>query len=56
MMCLDVISPEERFKYGGWLYYISEGWKDPNWWEKNMDLAEATGHVLHVIVTKFTAP
>ena len=44
---------EERFEFGSWLYYISEGWQNPDWWEKNRRLAETTGHVLEV---KITAP
>lgn len=51
MMCFDTMSPEEKFKFGGWVYYISEGWKDPDWWEKRMDFAEKTGHVLNVNIT-----
>lgn len=43
------MTEEERFTFGSWLYTISEGWRDPNWWEKHEDLAEATGHVLKII-------
>ena len=51
MFELNVMSSEERFEFGSWLYYISEGWNDPDWWEKNRGLAEATGHVISVIFT-----
>ena len=53
MFNLELMSPEERYRFGSWLYYTDEGWKNPDWWEKHMDLAEATGHVLTV---KFTTP
>lgn len=43
------MTEEERFAFGSWFYTISEGWRDPNWWEKHKDLAEATGHVLKII-------
>ena len=56
MMCFDAMSQEEKFRYGSWVYYISEGWKDPDWWEKHMEFAEATGHVMKVTVVKFTPP
>ena len=53
MLDLDVLTPEERFEFGSWLYYISEGWKDPEWWEKRPEFAKKTGHVMTV---KITAP
>lgn len=53
MADFDTMGSEERYKFGGWLYYISEGWKDPDWWSKHMELAEATGHVLNVIFTSY---
>ena len=48
MLSFNVMTLEERFQFGSWLYYISQGWNDPNWWEKNEKLAKATGHVLKV--------
>ena len=51
MMEFDILTPEEKFQFGSWLYTMLEGWKDPDWWEKHMDLAEATGHVLTVNIT-----
>lgn len=51
MVDILVMTDEERFKFGSWLYTISEGWRDPNWWEKHMNLAETTGHVLTVNIT-----
>ena len=51
MMDLDTMSPEERYRYDSWIYAREEGWGDPDWWDKHMDLAEATGHVLNVIIT-----
>lgn len=52
-MNFDILTKEEKFQYGSWLYTIMEGWKDPYWWEEHKELAEATGHVLTV---KFTTP
>lgn len=51
MADFDVMDPEELYEFGSWLYYISEGWNDPDWWEKNRALAEKTGHVLTVNIT-----
>ena len=45
----SAMTDEELFRFGSWFYYMEEGWKDPNWWEKHRELAEATGHVLTVI-------
>ena len=45
------MSKEERFDFGSWLYKVCEGWKEPDWWEKHRELAEATGHVLTVNIT-----
>ena len=56
MFDLELLTPEDRFKYGSWVYYISEGWKDPNWWADHMELAEATGHVMKVTIVRFTPP
>lgn len=51
MFDLDAMTPEERFQFGGWLYYVSEGYKDPDWWEKNRSLAKVTGHAMNVNIT-----
>lgn len=51
MMNFDILTPEEKFDYGSWLYYVQQGWVDPNWWDEHEELAKATGHVLTVIIT-----
>ena len=51
MFDLDAMTPEERFAFGGWLYYICQGWQDPNWWEKRSEFAKKTGHVLNINIT-----
>lgn len=53
MADISKMTDEERFEFGSWLYYVQQGWVDPNWWDDRMDLAEATGHVLTV---NFTTP
>lgn len=45
-MNFDILTPEEKFDYGSWLYYVQQGWVDPNWWDEHEELAKATGHVL----------
>ena len=52
MFDFKTMTPEELFKFGSWLYYICEGWNDPDWWEKNRDLAEKTGHVITIHFTR----
>lgn len=51
MADIDSMTDEERYAFGSWLYFINEGWKEPDWWDKHD--AERYGHVLTVI---FTAP
>ena len=48
-MDFDILTKEEKFQYGSWLYTIMEGWKDPNWWSKHN--AEQFGHVFSVNIT-----
>lgn len=49
MADFDTMDSEELYEFGSWLYYISEGWNDPDWWSKHD--AERYGHVLNVIFT-----
>ena len=56
MFKFDLLSPEEKYKYGSWVYAREEGWRDPDWWDKHMELAEATGHVMKVTIVRFTPP
>ena len=51
MLEFDILTSEEKFQFGSWLYTMMEGWKDPNWWEKHRELAKATGHILTVNIT-----
>lgn len=47
MLDYSMMTDEELFKFGSWLYYVCEGWKDKDWWSKGM--AERYGHVLTII-------
>lgn len=43
----SAMTDEELFRFGSWLYYVEEGWEDPDWWSKHN--AEEYGHVLTVV-------
>lgn len=44
----SAMTDEELYQFGSWLYYIEEGWRDPDWWSKNH--AEQYGHVLTITI------